>query len=232
MNCYRRLTTRRANLSQSLFRGTLGGLEFAPGGGAEALRRVTDKLRGLVLVLTALVLVGWAIVGTAEAQRSKLLFEHPFIHAARNGDLAAVRYMIARGDTPEIRDHVGQTPLMIATIAGNIDIVEVIVAASNTLDSRDNNGNTALGLAAIQDQLEIATFLLESGANPNVVNRLGMTPLMLAAKNGRLIQAELMLQFKPDVSLKDYTGRGPLGWARQSRNPQIVRLLERAGFFD
>ncbi|MEC7205735.1 MAG: ankyrin repeat domain-containing protein [Pseudomonadota bacterium] len=60
----------------------------------------------------------------------------------------------------------------------------------------------------------------------------GMTPLMLAAKNGRLIQAELMLQFKPDVSLKDYTGRGPLGWARQSRNPQIVRLLERAGFFD
>jgi len=108
----------------------------------------------------------------------------------------------------------------------------VIVAASDTLDSKDNYGNTALGLAAIQDQLEIATFLLESGANPNVVNRLGMTPLMLAAKNGRLIQAELMLQFKPDVSLKDYTGRGPLGWARQSRNPQIVRLLERAGFVD
>ena len=97
------------------------------------MRRVTDKLRGLVLVLSALVLVGWAIGGTAEAQRSKLLFEHPFIHAARNGDLAAVgSYDRARGYS-EIRDHVGQTPLMIATISGDIDIVEVIVAASNTL---------------------------------------------------------------------------------------------------
>ena len=54
---------------------------------------------GLVPVFVGFGLVGWAIVGTAEAQRSKLLFEHPFIHAARNGDLAAVRYMIARGDT-------------------------------------------------------------------------------------------------------------------------------------
>ena len=103
--------------------------------------------------------MGWAIVGTAEAQRSKLLFEHPFIHAARNRDLAAVRDTIARAGYLEIQDHVGQTPLMIATIAGDIDIVEVIVAASNTMDTKDNNGNTALGLAAIQDQLEIATLL-------------------------------------------------------------------------
>ena len=176
--------------------------------------------------------MGWAIDGTAEAQQSKLLFEHPFIHAARNGDLAAVRYMIARGDTPEIRDHVGQTPLMIATISGDIDIVEVIVAASNTLDSKDNNGDTALGLAAIHDQLGDRNASLGEWRQSQCGQSSWYDALMLAAKNGRLIQAELMLLFKPDVSLKDYTGRGPLGWARQSRNPQIVRLLERAGFVD
>ena len=86
--------------------------------------------------------------------------------------------------------------------------------------------------AAVAGNAGMTRLLLESGANPEVRTANGETPLMLAAKNGRLIQAELMLLFKPDVSLKDYTGRGPLGWARQSRNPQIVRLLERAGFFD
>tara|TARA_B100000676_G_scaffold288603_1_gene320308 strand:- start:4228 stop:4818 length:591 start_codon:yes stop_codon:yes gene_type:complete len=192
----------------------------------------TNNPSGSATLIWVLIWFLLSIDGTADAQRSKLLIEHPFIHAARIGDLALVRDMIARGETPEVRDQAGQTPLMIATIAGDIEMVAAIIGATQSVDLKNNNGNTALALAAIQDQPKIGMLLLGSGANPNAINRLGMSPLMLAAKNGRLIQVELMLRYKRDTTLKDYTGRGPLGWARQSRYPRVVRLLEKAGFVD
>lgn len=164
-----------------------------------------------------------------DAQRSRLIFEHPFILAARNGDLAAVREHLAQGDSPDVKDSAGQTPLMIATRAGFIDIVDAILAAETRLDSKDNEGNTALGWAAIQGELEISRMLLDAGASPNVQNRQGLTPLMLATKEGRYVQVEFMLQQKPDFTLRDYTGRSLLGWARESRDRRILRLFEKMG---
>ncbi len=143
---------------------------------------------GLILVCA-----GWIEMDAASAQRSRLIFEHPFIVAARTGELSAVRELIARGDTPDVRDSIGQTPLMIATAAGDIEIVNAIVAATKKIDTKDNQGNTALALAAIHDQPEIAQTLLDAGASPNVQNRQGMTPLMLATKEARITQVELMV---------------------------------------
>jgi ankyrin repeat protein len=89
-----------------------------------------------------------------------------------------------------------------------------------------------LALASIHDQLEIAQILLDAGASPNVQNRQGMTPLMLGAKEGRLAQVELIMQRDPDFTLRDYTGRSVLVWARQSRDKRILRLFERLGLRD
>jgi len=182
---------------------------------------------GLILVCA-----GWIEMDAASAQRSRLIFEHPFIVAARTGELSAVRELIARGDTPDVRDSIGQTPLMIATAAGDIEIVNAIVAATKKIDTKDNQGNTALALAAIHDQPEIAQTLLDAGASPNVQNRQGMTPLMLATKEARITQVELMVSRNPNFSLRDYTGRGLMGWARQSRDNRVLRLFERLGLRD
>ena len=189
--------------------------------------------------LTAVWIVAATIICTAQftgtnaaAQRSRMIFEHPFIVAARNGELLSVRDYLARGDSPEVRDRNGQTPLMIAVQAGDVEMAEDIVAATELFDTKDNQGNTALGLAAIHDQIEIAEFLLAAGASPNVPNRLGMTPLMIAAKEARLLILEILVEHQPDFSLRDYTGRGPLGWARQSRDQSVIRLLELMGATD
>ena len=168
----------------------------------------------------------------AAAQRSRMLFEHPFIVAARNGELSAVHDYLARGESPEVRDRNGQTPLMIAVQAGDVEMAGDIAAATKFFDTKDNQGNTALGLAAIHDKIEIADILLAAGASPNVQNRQGMTPLMLAAKEARLIIVEILVEHEPDLTLRDYTGRGPLGWARQSRDKRVVRLLELMGATD
>jgi ankyrin repeat protein len=174
----------------------------------------------------------WMYIDAASAQRSRLLFEHPFIDATRNGVLSEVREHIARGDTPEVRDSKGQTPLMIATMAGDLDIVVAIIVATDNINMRDNQGNTALALAAIHDQPEIAQALLDAGSSPNVQNRQGMTPLMLAAMEDRLIQVELMLQRNPDFTLRDYTGRSLVSWARQSREKRVLRLFQKLGVSD
>lgn len=196
------------------------------------MRRAAGYHAAKLILAVSLICGIWLEIGTATAQRSRLIFEHPFVVAARTGELTAVQQHLAQGDSPEVRDRDGQTPLMIATAAGNIDIVEAIVTATNRYDMKDNQGNTALGLAAIHDRLEIAEILIEAGASPNVQNRQGVTPLMLAAKEGRLIQVELMMQRNPDLSLRDYTGRSLLGVARQGRDPRIVRYLEKLGLQD
>ena len=184
-------------------------------------------------IVAALIICTVLFSGTdAAAQRSRMLFEHPFIVAARNGELSAVHDYLARGESPEVRDRNGQTPLMIAIQAGDLKMARDIVAATKFFDTKDNQGNTALGLAAIHDKIEIAEILLVAGASPNVQNRQGMTHLMLAAKEARLIIVEILVKHQPDFSLRDYTGRGPLGWARQSRDQRVVRLLELTGATD
>jgi ankyrin repeat protein len=190
------------------------------------MNSIVDSKAACLFLGLSLVLGGWLYIDTASAQRSRLILEHPFVDAVRNGELSVVREHIARGDTPEVRDNTGKTPLMIATVAGDHDIAKAIIAATVKIDTKDNQGNTALALAAIHDQPGIAQTLLDAGSSPNVQNRQGMTPLMLAAMKGRLTQVELMLHQNPDFTLRDYTGRSLMVWARQSRDKRVLRLLE------
>ena len=187
------------------------------------------RFRALVTLLGVVLLFNAA---TADAQSSRLLTEHPFLHAARTGDITTVRDMLARGDSPDLKDGAGQTPLMIAVFAGDIDMVEVLIPESTQLDAKDNQGNTALGYSIIQDQIGISEMLLAAGADPNIQNRQGLTPFLLAIKETRTIAFEIMLQYQPDFTMRDYTGRGAMGWARQGRDPQIVRTLEQLGVRD
>jgi ankyrin repeat protein len=196
------------------------------------MNSIVDRKTAWLFLGLSLFFGGWMDIDAVSAQRSRLLFEHPFIIAARSGELLAVREHIARGDTVEVRDIAGQTPLMIAAVAGDLDIVDAIVAATDKIDTKDNQGNTALALAAIHDQPEIVKTLLDAGSSPNVQNRQGMTPLMLAAMKSRLIQVELMLQRAPNFTLRDYTGRNLMAWARQSRDKRILLLFEKLGLGD
>jgi ankyrin repeat protein len=185
-----------------------------------------------LLPVLSLIFGGWMDIETASAQRSRLLFEHPFIDAVRKGELQAVHEHIARGDTPDVRSINGKSPLMIAVALGDLDIVVAIILATDKLDAKDNYGNTALALAVIHNKPEISRALLDAGSSPNVQNRRGMTPLMLAAMEGRLIQVELMLKKNPQFTLRDYTGRSLMGWARESRDQRVLLLFEKLGLGD
>lgn len=129
---------------------------------------------GMVAVAVAVMLPVLA-VGCARA--SPQLME-----AARRGDLAAVRGLLAAGEDADAKDEPGSRPLHAAVRGGHKDVAEFLMAHGAKVNSRDKHGRTPLHLAVMADRLEVAKLLLAHGADVDAKDRLlGQTPLQHAA---------------------------------------------------
>ncbi|VDN05740.1 unnamed protein product [Thelazia callipaeda] len=133
----------------------------------------------------------------------------PFHIAARSGDSATVKYLIANG-VAETSDSSGLTPFDWAAVAGNESILHIIqerdqnknrslaflLAAScgrimesefilrlnpHYIKTFDTHGRTALHLAARNGHCRLSSTLLLAGADPSTVDNYRVTPLMAAA---------------------------------------------------
>ena len=186
-----------------------------------ASRKATSILAILALAVTVLM----PFVATPQ---TTLNAGDPVTNSVREGDVQAVRDLVVRNAALNVADLDGRTPLILATIASRLDIVEVLLEARARSEFKDGLGNTALHWAAINGDLEIAELLIEAGVQVDERNKQGLTPLMLAAKGGNVGVVELLLEHGGDIGLTDYTGRDATGWARQSRQPALIRLLEQA----
>src|SRR5260221_619896 len=121
------------------------------------------------------------------------------IHAAAEGDLAAVRTLLdagadvnatchngsavqfaaAKGDAVMLRlllgrgartDAVsGQAPLLMAAANEHTETVRALVEAGADVNIRDENGVTALLVAAVNGQADMGKVLLDAHATPNVL---------------------------------------------------------------
>lgn len=109
--------------------------------------------------------------------------ELPIHDAARNGDAAALRRLLA-GD-PALRDAptaAGSTPLHLAAMNGDPGPLQALLAAGARVDARDREGATPLHLAAYASRTENARLLLAAGADPKLKTDLGRDVLSMARK--------------------------------------------------
>lgn len=106
------------------------------------------------------------------------------IGAAKRGDLAAVRVLLAGGADPDAYDRVNNTALIFAARDGRLEIARALIAASATVDWIDGEGVTPLILAAFKGHLEIARLLLEHGADPARRDQWGRRALDYALRRG------------------------------------------------
>jgi ankyrin repeat protein len=138
-----------------------------------------------------------ADVNKAEAQ--PFASSTPLMAAAQNGNLAAVKLLLAKGakvnavspqQTLKVNSRPavfgGFTPLLMAATYGPPDIVKALLDAGADVNAAEARGMTALMLALTTDRLNLETvkILLDHGADARVKSQEGETALDWARKYG------------------------------------------------
>jgi ankyrin repeat protein len=118
----------------------------------------------------------------------------PLMRAARNGDTAAMRILVARGADPARTQRNGSTALMLASGLGRgqgafakdfaseaqlLEAVRFLAGQGLDVNVAAENGQTALHVAA-QASDDIVQFLADHGANLDAKDKQGRTPLDIA----------------------------------------------------
>lgn len=177
----------------------------------------------------------------------------PLHVAADHGSFGAIRVLLARKADPNIKDQQGRTPvqlglsyhsavemlvaggaeppdIFVASGAGRADSVEKLLEEDQSLArARRSDGETPLHIAARRDHVKVAEMLLASGADVNAINdeNSKLTPLHRAASYAGRDMVTLLLAHKADRNAEDSDGKTALDFARESRNEEVIRLLEK-----
>jgi ankyrin repeat protein len=159
----------------------------------------------------------------------------PLMFAAREGDLASARLLVAAGADVNAAAGDGKDALALAIFNGNYDVASLLVDSHSNVNRADTQGFTPLFWAVDRrnmetapnfpwmvtaDPLPLIAKLLDAGANPNaIVNntprarmRAGSprivfaTPLMRAAFSADLELCRLLLAHAADSKIKSSDG--------------------------
>lgn len=190
-------TTGMAALYTAVDMNTLGEIYGRPG------RQSTDKLSGLGLLP---VLLAHGANPNATLKSPTLTRAHtpgepslsegttPLMRAAKNGDTAAIRVLMAHGADASLRQKNGTTVLMLASGVGR------------------GTGVFAKDYATEAELLDAVTFLVESGVDVNAANDAGQTALHIAAQASDRI-VKYLAEHGANLDAKDKQGRTALNVA-------------------
>ena len=100
------------------------------------------------------------------------------------GDIKQVKKFIKNSEEYiNLRDKLGNTPLMTAVEAGNVQIAEMLIKSGANTNLPNKKGNTALMEAISHPQYAnryaMIKMLLRNGADANYIGKYGRTPLYL-----------------------------------------------------
>ncbi len=193
------------------------------------------------LALTAATLLACVTASHASAQAEpiggppQLLEIH---HAARKGDIEALRRELANGVSPNAPNPGGfewqanATPLIWAARLGTAEAIKVLLEAGARPNLTAADGATPLMLATAGEQAsEKIRLLLDAGADPNIIRGDGTTALIWAASFCK--EAEAITQLvKAGARLDARTARDghtPLMVAARVGNVVTARALIKEG---
>ncbi len=113
-----------------------------------------------------------------EAEHFIQLPEEGLWHAARIGDIPALKRHIAEGaDINALDDSLNIAPLAWSALYGHTEAARLLIENGADVNIRDGDGGTPLHGAAVFGRAEIVKLLLENGANPRARDHDGSTPV-------------------------------------------------------
>ncbi|XP_066988811.1 uncharacterized protein Atac3 isoform X3 [Macrobrachium rosenbergii] len=148
------------------------------------------------------------------------------VAAAKAGNVALVRKLMAVG-APFISDGpIGMTPLHFAAQNGHYEICERLLCAGLNKDARNKVEKTALHLAAMEGHTDIVSLLIMSEADINACDMLKMSPLHWACDRGHIAVARLLLRHNAKTEIPNKFHKTPLHLAVENGHKNIISLLQ------
>ncbi|MEO6185906.1 MAG: DUF1552 domain-containing protein, partial [Steroidobacteraceae bacterium] len=127
----------------------------------------------------------------------------PLQRAAFQGDVAAVKRLLAAHADVRQANVYGVSPLALAAETGNADIIKLLLTAGADVESPSGEGQTALMSVARTGNIDAAKLLIKRGANLNAAEQFGgQTALMWAAARRHPAMVELLAAKGADVNAR------------------------------
>jgi ankyrin repeat protein len=167
-----------------------------------------------------------AIVMVFPGGRGQAVGDNPLVEAARKGDIATVRGLIAKKSDVNETARDGSTALLWAAYNADLPMAQALIAAGARTNIANKYGVTPLLQASRTGAAPIIQALLRAGADPKLTHPEGETPLMAASYAGSLESVKLLLETGADVNATDaYQKQTALMWAATEGHLDVVKAL-------
>lgn len=133
------------------------------------------------------------------AEESAAFAEEVF-ERARRGDAPMLARLLSGGLPADLRNHKGDTLLMLASYHGHHDAVRVLLEQGADPLIANDNGQLPIAGAAFKGDLAMIRLLLEHGVPVDAAAADGRTALMLAAMFNRLEIIDYLLAQGADLA--------------------------------
>jgi ankyrin repeat protein len=162
-----------------------------------------------------------------DTQTWDAVYPGPFLQAIVKGYTWAVREMLEKGHSANVKDGSEQrlTPILLAVAHKKKDILALLLKHNANIEATDENGLTPLMYACYVPNPDILELLLASGANVN--GNGSVSPLMIAAKLGNAELVGKLIDRRADPKLTTQSGATALMVAADDYT--IVNSLIKAG---
>jgi ankyrin repeat protein len=150
--------------------------------------------------------------------------------AAYFGVHEAANILIRRGQSLDLKDGYGRTPLSYAAEGGYEAVVALLLEKGAQLEIKGADCQTPLSYAADKGHEAVVALLLENGAQLETVGFYCQTPLSYAADKGHEAVVALLLENGAQLEAEDTKyGRTPLSYAAEGGHEAVAALLVEKG---
>ena len=144
--------------------------------------------------------------------------------AAGNGNVDAIKELIAAGAAVDAKLDDSWTPLHIAAYHGHVDAIKALIAAGTAVDAEAyySSDETPLHCAAQNGHVDAIKALIAAGAAVDAKDDECRTPLHWAAQNGQVDAIKTLIAASADVNAKDNNGATPLSMAKDEATQKVL----------
>ena len=152
----------------------------------------------------------------------------PALMVALQGESLKVAKVLwdAKGIQIDVRNHAGETPLMMAALKAEVDAATALVAHGAAVQK---DGWSPLHYAATGGSAPIVKLLLSKGAALEARSPNGSTPLMMAARYGNENAVEALLAAGADRTAKNDLGMDASAFAASAGREKLAARLKSGG---